>query len=691
MHHTKHHPSRNSLFTLIFAAVSAVFASACNQTPKNMNTTTPETAEVLDLSARDTSINPADDFFGYANGNWLKNNEIPPSKTGWGSFYIVRDNALENMHKILEVCAATEDAPKGSPTQQIGDLYTSFMDTSHIDALGAEPVQPGLQRIAGISTPEEVVDEVMRQYAEGGYTMFTMYVGPDKKNSNLQRLNFIQGGLGLPNRDYYFDEDDKSEEIRGKYVEYIQDLFVMLGRDEAAAKQSAQKVMELETEMARASKSRVELRDPEANYNLFTIPEFEQLAPALNIAAHLANLNAEVDTVQVGQPAFYETLTELIASKPVEDWKDYLTFHYVDGYAPYLSSNFAEANFDFFGRTLNGQKEQESRWKRGASLVDGSIGEALGQLYVEKYFPPSAKEYMVGLVDNLRETYAERIEAIDWMGDKTKALEKLGAFTDKIGYPDSWKDYSDIDIRPDDLIGNLVNYGKWRFEYNMDKLGKPVDKTEWFMTPQTVNAYYNPSFNEIAFPAGILQPPFFFQEGDDAVNYGAIGVVIGHEMTHGFDDQGSRYDVNGNLENWWTDTDRKNFKALTTRIVDQYASYTVLDDVPVNGELTQGENIADNGGLAIAYAAFQKTDQAKSGELINGLTPDQRFFLAYAQVWCIKNTDERLRMRIGNDPHSPEVFRVNGPVSNMTAFYKAFDVKPENKLYRPDSIRTTVW
>ena len=684
---------RKPLSSVLLATAAIAFLTACNQTTNDMSTTSDEPQEVLDLAARDTSVNPADDFFEYANGTWLKNNEIPASKSGWGSFYIVRDNALERMHAILDSCAAIDDAKKGSPTQQIGDLYESFMDTVTIEQKGDTPLQPVLDRIAAISTPQEVVDEAVKEFTEGSGAMFSVYVSPDKKNSGIQRLNFNQGGLGLPNRDYYFDKDAKSQEIREKYVDYIAKIYSLLGRDDDQARKSAENVMALETNMAKASKSRVELRDPEANYNLLSIPEFENMAPALDIETNLKKLKADVDTLQVGQPEFYKSLTKLIKTKPVEDWKDYLTFHYVNGYAGYLSSPFADAKFDFFGRTLNGQQEQEVRWKRGASLVDGTIGDALGEIYVEKYFPPSAKEYMIGLVDNLQDTYAERIKTIDWMGDstKTRALEKLESFTKKIGYPDKWKDYSSIDIEPEDLIQNLRNIGEWRYEYNMNKLGKPVDKTEWFMTPQTVNAYYNPSFNEIVFPAGILQPPFFYQDGDDAVNYGAIGAVIGHEMTHGFDDQGSRFDVNGNLENWWTDQDRKNFKALTTRIVDQYGAYTVLDDVAVNGELTQGENIADNGGLAIAYKAFQKTDEAKNGEKINGFTPDQRFFLAYAQVWRIKNTDERLRMRINNDPHSPELYRVNGPLSNMPAFYKAFNVTPENKLYRLDSIRTTVW
>ena len=417
------------------------------------------------------------------------------------------------------------------------------------------------------------------------------------------------------------------------------------------------------------------------------------IAPTLEIPSNFKKLKFDVDTVIVGQPDFYKSLSDLIETEPVATWKDYLAFHNISSYSSYLSSPFADAKFDFYGRTLSGQKQPEVRWRRASSLVDGTLSDALGQIYVDKYFPPSAKKYMIGLVDNLQETYAERIKSIDWMNDstKTKALAKLNSFTKKIGYPDKWKDYSSIDIEPNSLVQNLQNISVWQYNEEVDKLGKPVDKTEWGMTPATVNAYYNPSFNEIVFPAGILQPPFYYQNGDDAVNYGAIGAVIGHEMTHGFDDQGSQYDLNGNLENWWTKADRKNFTSLTSRIVNQYNGYSILDSLHINGELTQGENIADNGGLAIAYAAFEKTDEAKSGKKINGLTPDQRFFLAFAQVWRMKNTDERMQMRINVDPHSPEIARVNGTLSNMEVFYKTFNVTPESKMYRPDSVRTTVW
>ncbi len=682
---------RNLFLKFAFLGITVGFLSACN--PSDNKHVESQPKEVLDLSAMDTTVNPADNFFEYANGTWMKNTEIPASKTGWGSFYIVHDQAVSNMRTILDSCAMLKDTKKGTPVQQIGDLYQSYMDTVAIEAAGINPIKPVLDRIASITTSEGVVDEVMAEYKEGDGAMFGMYVSPDDKNSNLQRLQFSQGGLGLPNRDYYLNTDSKSEEILAQYEAFITKLFTLSGVSEGDAKAKAKAIMALETKMAKASKSRVDLRNPQANYHLISTAEFSKMAPTLELTSNLKELGYDVDTVIVGQPEFYKKLSDLVETQPVKVWKDYLTFHYISGYCSYLSSPFADAKFDFYGKELSGQKEQEVRWKKGSSLVDGTLGDALGQIYVEKYFPPSAKEYMIGLVDNLQEAYAERIKSIDWMSDstKTKALEKLNAFTKKIGYPDSWKDYSSIDIEPDSLVNNLHNIGAWQFNYNLEKLGKPVDKTQWGMTPATVNAYYNPSFNEVVFPAGILQPPFYYQDGDDAVNYGAIGAAIGHEMTHGFDDQGSQYDLNGNLENWWTDSDRTNFTSLTSRIVDQYSGYNVLDTLPINGELTQGENIADNGGLAIAYAAFQKTDEAKSDKKINGLTPNERFFLAFAQVWRMKNTDERTRMLINNDPHSPVVARVNGTVSNMEVFYKTFNVTPENNLYRSDSVRTTVW
>ncbi|NEN22517.1 M13 family metallopeptidase [Cryomorpha ignava] len=681
--------------TKLNIAVAVLFAaliSSC-QNEKSKENTEERIEEILDLAARDTSVNPADDFFAYANGTWMKNSEIPASKTGWGSFYIVRDQALENMHHILDSCANITDSPKGSATQMIGDLYASLMDTVSIEKAGIDPLRPVLDRIASVKSKEDLMSEVVKEYIAGDRTMFSAYVSPDDKNSEVQRFNLNQGGLGLPNRDYYFKKDGESAATREKYKAYIAKLFALSGVDEKEAKSKTGKILALETKMAEASKSPVDLRNPQANYNLMSTAAFQKLSPNMNWETNLAKLGVDVDTVLVGQPEFYKNLSQLIVSEPIDTWKDYLAFHYIKGYASLLSQPFADAQFDFYSRHLGGQKEPEVRWKRASGIVDSQLGDALGAIYVKEYFPPSAKTYMVKLVDNLQDTYRERIQALSWMGDstKTKAVEKLDAFTKKIGYPDTWKDYSGVEVSRDSAIANMQNIGAWHYKENIEKLGKPVDKTEWGMSAPTVNAYYNPSFNEIVFPAGILQPPFFYPNGDDALNYGAIGAAIGHEMTHGFDDQGSQYDLNGNLNNWWTEADRENFTELTNRVVEQYANYQVLDSVSLNGELTQGENIADNGGLAIAYAAFKKTDQGKGAEKINGLTPDQRFFLAFAAVWRMKNTDERMLLRVNTDPHSPELYRVNGTLSNMPEFYDAFGVTADSKLYRPDSIRTTIW
>lgn len=678
---------KKSIFGLLFVIIASTCITGCNSK-------TEETAyhDPLNLSGMDTAVSPTQNFFLYANGDWLKNTKIPPSQTGWGSFYIVRDNALANMKTILDSCEALKNPAKGSPAQQIGDLYAVALDSTAIDSAGITPLKPDLQRIASIQNIKDLLAVIIAEYKNGDGALFSFYVSPDDKNSNIERPHFDQGGLGLPNKNYYFKNDSTSKAIRTAYQAYIVKILSLSG-DSTNAGKDASGILALETKLAGASKTPVELRDPQANYHLLTAKEMDKTAPGINWQNLLQGLEVHEDTMQVGQPEFYKALSGLLKSVPVVTWKKYLAFHLVSSYASWLSEPFAQARFDFYNKLLNGQQEPEARWKRACSLVNGTLGDALGKLYVQRYFPPSAKTYMVNLVDNLQETYRQRIEQTDWMSDSTKAkaIAKLNAFTKKIGYPDKWKDYSSIEINRSSLIGDLQRIGQWQHNYNIDKLGKPTDKSEWQMTPPTVNAYYDPSFNEIVFPAGILQPPFYFQHGDDAVNYGAIGAVIGHEMTHGFDDQGSQYDKDGNLKDWWTKEDRARFDAHANQIVNQYDNYVVLDSVHVNGKLTEGENIADNGGLAIAYAAFQKTPEAHKDTLIDGFTPDQRFFLAWAQVWRIKDRPQRLLWRINNDPHSPEEYRVNGPVSNMTAFYQAFHIKPSEKMYRPDSVRVKIW
>lgn len=647
----------------------------------------------LDLSGRDTTANAASNFFEYANGTWLKETDIPPSKTGWGSFYVVRDNALANMRTILDSVSALNNMEQGSIEQQIGDLYASGMDSAATEKAGIKPLKNELDRIASLKSIDAVIPQVVRQYKNGEGTLFSFYVAPDDKSSMVQRAHFNQGGLGLPSRGYYFRNDEKSKQIRSAYKDYITNILTLSGSSKNTASSQAQSIIELETKLAEKSKTPVELRNPQANYHLLSVSKMNDKTQNIDWSKVVEQMELGVDTLQVGQPEFYKRVSSLIESTPLGTWKSYLQFHLISSHANWLSSPYADAYFDFYNKTLNGQKQQQARWKRVSGLVDNTLGDALGELYVGRYFPPEAKDYMRGLVDNLQSTYRKRIKNLEWMTDstKTQALEKLDAFAKKIGYPNSWEDYSSITIDSTALVSNLEQIGQWQYQDMIDKLGKPVDRSEWGMTAPTVNAYYNPSFNEIVFPAGILQPPFYYQGADDAVNYGAIGAVIGHEMTHGFDDQGSQYDKVGNLKSWWSEQDRKQFEKRTQQVVDQYNAYTVLDTVHVNGELTLGENIADIGGLAIAFDAFENTDQFKNGEKINGLTPTQRFFMAFAQVWRIKNTDERLRFRINNDPHSPERYRVEGPLSNMPAFYEAFNVSPSDSMHRADSVRVAIW
>ena len=647
----------------------------------------------LDLSGRDTKINPAQNFFEYANGTWLKNAVIPADKTGWGSFYVVRDQALSNMRTILDSCLNLNNPTKGSVAQQVGDLYASALDSNAINAAGISPLWSTLGRIQSIQNTKDLLDFITTQYTKGNRLLFSFSVSPDDKNSNLERARFGQGGLGLPNKNYYLNQDPKSKEIRAAYKKYIEKIFnLAMGTVDTHGK-IANDIVNLETELAKASKTPVELRDPQANYHLMAANEINAIAPNLNWNTLLQQLGIHEDTLLIRQPDFYKGVSNLISSTPLHVWKEYLTFHIVNDAARWLSKPFEEANFDFFSKTLSGQQVPEPRWQRASSLVNSVLGDALGQLYVQKYFPPEAKAYMLNLVHNLQKAYAVKIKEASWLSEATKktALEKLNAFTLKIGYPDKWKDYSSVDIDRNSLVQNLQNIGAWAYQQNIDKLNKPVDKSEWFMTPPTVNAYYNPSFNEIVFPAGILQPPFYFQHGDDAVNYGGIGYVIGHEMTHGFDDQGSQYDKDGNLKNWWTPEDRKKFEAIAQKVVNQYNHYVVLDSVHVNGKLTLGENMAGIGGMNIDYAAFKLTKQGNSEKKIDGLTHDQRFFMSAAQVWRIKTRPERLLWRINNDPHSPEIYRVNGPMSDMDTFYKTWNVKPGDGMFRPADERVKIW
>ncbi len=661
-----------------------VFLFACNQKASVSE------AKSLDQSGMDSTVRPQDDFFHYVNGGWIKKTEIPASEATWGAGAILYQNTSQNLKNLIDSCAKL-NAAKGTNEQKVGDFYASAMDSAGIEQKGFAPLQADMQRIASLQSPKDILHEVALEYNLGISALINFYANQDDKNSEQVVAHFDQGGLGLPNKDYYTKKDSATVKIRNAFVDYIAKIFTLSG-DSATAKQSAASVMKIENALAMASKTPVELRDPEANYHKTSIAELEKKAPNLNWKELLGQLGVKQDTVLMGQPGFYTALSSMLQPASVADWKNYLRFHFIDNYAPYLDTRFVNANFEM-SRLLTGQKELQPRWKRMTALTDAQLGDALGQLYVKKYFPPEAKQRILDLVNNLQETYKERIEKLSWMSDSTKqkALVKLNAIAKKIGYPDKWKDYSTVDITKDDLIQNLKNTGHFAYRYNVNKIGKPVDRSEWFMTPPTIDAYYSPYTNDINFPSGILQPPFFYANGDDALNYGAIGVVIGHEITHGFDDQGRQYDARGNLKSWWLSADSANFRKKADVVVDQYNRSIVIDTLHINGELTQGENIADIGGVAIAFEAFKKTEEGKSTEKIDGLTPDQRFFIAYAEIWRSKWRPEFERRIVMTNPHSTPKYRVNNPISNNPAFYQAFDVKPGDKMYRPDSSRAQVW
>jgi putative endopeptidase len=674
------------------AAIATVGLVSC-QSKDGEDSSAKKDFKFIDRANMDTTISPGDDFFLYANGAWLKNTQIPGDKTRWGSFDELRDRTNKDVRALLDA-AASSNAAAGSTERNVGDFYKSGMDSVAIEAAGLNPLKPILDRINAISTSAQILDEVALAFTQGIHTVVTGYISPDDKNVTRQMVQLGQAGLGLPTKDYYTDQDSSSSANRTAYKNYIAKVLQMAGQDEATALKNADAIFALEMKFANASLRPVEMRDPQRMYNKYSLADFSRLTPGIDWKIMFEKLNVKgEDSLIVQNPKYYQQVARELQAAPVDVWKQYLTFHVINDMAPYLSSNFSNARFDFYGRTLRGQKQQEPRWERVMGVLNGAIGDQLGELYVSKHFKPEAKKRMLELVNNLQETFHERISNLDWMSDitKQKAIAKLNTFVKKIGYPDKWKNYGSLKIVADNYVQNVLNASAFEYNYQLSKLGKPVDKTEWYMTPNTVNAYYNPSFNEIVFPAAILQFPFFDFDADDAVNYGGIGAVIGHEMTHGFDDQGCQYDADGNLRNWWTPEDAEKFAFRTDIVRKQFDGYTVLGDVHVDGSLTLGENIADLGGITIAYEAFKKTKQGQSQELIDGFTPDQRFFLSWAQVWRGKATPETARQLIKLDPHSPSEWRGNGPLSNFEPFYKAFNVTEGQKMWRADSIRAKIW
>lgn len=661
--------------------------------PKHKIATPPK--KFIDPANMDLSVKPGDDFFEYANGGWLKQNAIPAKETRWGSFNILRQ---ENTNKLIgllnEVSKTSASQPKGSLKQRVGDLYASGMDSLTIEKRGYDPIKPDLQRIAQINNLETLINEMTYERVRGmSSPIFRFGVDQDEKNVNKYVIGLNQGGTTLPDRDYYLKNDPRSKKAQDALKKLAVTLFTLTGSSANEASQNAAIVYNLEYSLAKAQLSRVAMRDPNVTYNKFLITDFEKQTPHFKWTKLLPAFNAGgQDSMLVAQPSFFKSADSLFAATPVSSWKVYLQWCILKSCAVSLSSDFVNASFTY-NSTLSGQKIQTPRTERMSALVDVNIGELLGQLFVEKYFTLAAKQSMVDLVNNLKTVLGDRIKRLDWMSPATKerALKKLNAFTVKIGYPDNWEKYDGIVINRDDYFSNLRSISKWRYNFTVSRLGKPVDKARWGMTPPTVNAYYNPTNNEIVFPAGILQFPFFDFNADDAVNYGGIGAVIGHEMTHGFDDQGRKYDADGTLRDWWTKDDADKFKSRADEVVNQYNGFTVLDTLHVNGKLTLGENLADLGGLNIAYEAFSKTRQGQSANTIDGFTPDQRFFLSWAQVWRAAQTPESAAQRILTDPHSPEQFRTNAPITNMGAWYKAFDVKPGDKMYKKPEDRTKIW
>jgi putative endopeptidase len=648
----------------------------------------------IDPANMDPTVKPGDNFYQYANGSWLKKNPVPASKVRWGSFDVLRQTSSERMRELAEAAAANKKAAPGSLEQRVGELYASAMDSAAIEKLGYSPIKPELDRLAALNNKEQVLNEIATLRTKGtGGILYGFRVDQDDKNVNAYIPQLVQGGTSLPDRDYYLKTDTRNVTIRNAFVSYVTDMFKLVGDNDATAKAKAEGILGLETGLAKVQLSRVERRDPQKTYNKYAVADFAKTTPGLDWKSLLVDMKvSNADSILVDNPTFFKTADALLAAVPLSTWKAYLQWAVIKGNAAYLSSAFVNRQFQF-NQVLTGQKEMTPRWQRASAVIDGGLGELLGQLYVQKYFNDAAKQRMLTMVNNVQQTFAERIKGLDWMTDSTKgkALEKLNAIVNKIGFPDKWETYDGVIINRNDLVSNINSINQFQYNKTVGRYGKPVDKTEWGMTPPTINAYYNPANNEIAFPAGILQFPFFDFGADDAVNYGGAAAVIGHELTHGFDDQGRQYAADGNLKEWWTATDATRFTERANKVVEQYNAYTVNDSLHVNGKLTLGENLADLGGLNIAYQAFKKTPQGKSDKKIDGFTPDQRFFLSWAQVWRSNQTPEYAAQLIVVDPHSPGKYRCNAPLTNIDAWYNAFNVQPGDQMYKPESERTKIW
>ncbi|MDC0713102.1 peptidase M13 [Stigmatella sp. ncwal1] len=640
----------------------------------------------------DTRVRPQDDFYQYVNGGWLQSTPIPPDRARYGTFIELLDKSEAALKDIIEEASAAQDKKPGSDAQKVGDLYQSFMDTQRIESLGLEPIRAELKRVAELKNMDALPELFGKLNREGVQAPVGLFVGQDAKDATRYIAYINQSGLGLPDRDFYFKQEPRFAEVRTAYQAYVEKLLTLGGEKNAAV--AAKAILALETKLAEKSWERARNRDREATYNLKSVAELEKLTPGFSWSRYLKAVGAEkTPAVIVRQPDFFQAMVATLKTTPYPVLRQYLSYKVLDAYASLLNKEFEDTQFAFRGKTLQGQQEIRPRWKRGVETVEVSMGEAVGQLYVARHFSPESKKRMEQLVDNLRVAFKQGIDQLDWMSPTTKAQaqDKLSKFTVKIGYPDEWKDYSKLEIVPGDLVGNVRRATILEFQRDLDKLGKPIDRKEWGMTPQTVNAYYNSSLNEIVFPAAILQPPFFNPDADDAVNYGAIGGVIGHEISHGFDDQGSRSDGDGNLRNWWTAEDQAAFKTRTGMLVAQYSQFNPIDTMKVNGELTLGENIGDLSGLTVAWRAYKLSLKDQPTPVIDGFTGDQRFFFGWGQIWRSLFRDEFLRQMLVTDSHSPGPFRVNGVVRNMPEFQQAFGVKEGDGAWLPPEQRVKIW
>jgi putative endopeptidase len=647
----------------------------------------------FDINNLNKAVSPKENFYEFAVGNWVKNNPVPPDQSRWGMFNVLIEKNNELLRSIVEEVASNPNWEKGTAKQKIADFYVTAMDSARIERYGYKPILPMFNQIDKIRNKKELIETVAEFHKTGISPFFYFYVANDAKRSDLMAAHIYQGGVGLPDVEYYTKDDERSKEIRDKYVQHVAKMFALAGEEQNAG-EYANKVMKIETALAKVSNTRLENRDPIKTYNKLTVNALKKTAPEFDWDRYFEGLGVEnLNIIIIRQPEFIKGMSALLDEVSLDDWKVYLKWNVINETAEALSAPFVMEKFEFEGKFLRGQQEIQPRWKRVINVMNRTLGQLLGQVYVEKAFPPESKAKAKAIVDNLLVSMKERIQNLEWMSDETKAraLKKLSTFGVKIGYPDKWKDYSELEIKRDSYLNNLLRAWEWDIKDDLKKIGQPADKSEWSMNPQTVNAMYSPTRNDITFPAGILQPPFFNPEADDAINYGAMGAVIGHEITHGFDDQGRKYDENGNLNDWWTEEDNEKFQQRAQKLVDLYNGFVVIDTFKVNGALTLGENIADLGGLTVSFNAFKKTEQFKKGEKIDGFTPAQRFFLGWAQVWATNIRPEALKLQVKTDVHSPAVQRVNGPLMTMPEFFEAYDVQPGDPMRISDDKIVKIW